>query len=112
MSVELHLGTKLHSDVKLQNEVHAHSDSEVSVHERDVEIPNRTEHSDSKAERKNEETRFEPRLSKYVKRHHPSTQIIRDKDSIPMTRNRLRSESCLISTKEPKSVKDVLEDVD
>lgn len=29
-----------------------------------------------------------------------------------MTRNRLRSESCLLSMKEPKLVKDALEDVD
>ena len=51
-------------------------------------------------------------LSKYVKRHHPTTQIIGDKDARPMTRKRLKSESCLLSMKEPKSVKDELEDVD
>ena len=38
--------------------------------------------------------------------------MIGNKDTRPMTRNRLRSESCLLRIKEPKSVKDALEDVD
>ena len=29
-----------------------------------------------------------------------------------MTRNRLRNDTCLVSIKEPKSVRDALEDVD
>ena len=53
-------------------------------------------------------TRTEPRLSKYVKRHHPPNQIIRDKDARPMTRNRLRSEACLLSMKEPKKYRSLI----
>ena len=112
MNAKLNLGTGLDLDVELQNEGTKYSNSKVSVHERDVEILDRDVHSDSKVERQNEETRVEPRFSKYVKRHHPATQIIGDKDARPMIRNRLRSESCLLSIKEPKSVKDALEDVD
>ena len=41
MNVKLHSGTKLHSGVKLQNEVWAHSNFEISVHERDFELPDR-----------------------------------------------------------------------
>ena len=69
MNAKLYLGTKLHSSVELQNEVEVHSDFEISVYERDVELPNRDVHSDSKFERANEKNRAEPRLSKYVKRH-------------------------------------------
>ena len=97
VNTKLNLGTKLHSNAKLQNEEIAHSDSKVSVHERDAKLPDRDVHSDSKAERKNEETRPEPRLSKYVKMHYPTAQIIRDKDARPITRNRLRSESFLLT---------------
>ena len=49
-------------------------------------------------------------MSKYVKRQELSEQIIRDKDARPMTRNRLRNDTCFLSMKEPKSVKDALED--
>ena len=112
MNVELPSRTELHLDAKLQNEVNAHFDSKISEHERDVEIPNRDIHNDSKFERKNEEIRAEPRLSKYVKRHRTTTQIIGDKDARLMTRNRLRSESCLLNTKETKLVKDALENKD
>ena len=105
MNAELNLETELHSDAKLQNERVAHSDSKVSVHERDVEIPDRNIHSDSEAERKNEETRAQPRLSKYVRRHHPTGQIIGNKYDIPMARNRIRSESCFLSKKKPKATK-------
>ena len=69
-NAKLHSRSELHLDADLQNEVEAHSDSEISVHERDVEIPNRDVHSNSKVERPNEETRVEPILSKYVKRHN------------------------------------------
>ena len=112
MNVELYSGTKPHLDAKLQNKVNAHSNFEVSIHERYVEIPNRDVHSDFEAKIQNEETRLEPRLSKYVKRHHLVDQIIGNKDARPITRNRLRIESCLLSMKEPKTIKDALEDVD
>ena len=59
---------------------------------------------------KSQETRVELRLSKYVKRHHRS--MIEDKYVRSMTRNRLRNDTCLLSMKEPKSVRDALEDVD
>ena len=112
MNVELHSGTELHLGVELQNEVEAYSNSEISVHERDVELPDRDVHSDLEVERPNEETRAEPRLSKYVKRHHSAAQIIGDKYARPMTRKKLRHDTCLLSMKEPKIVKDPLEDVD
>ena len=73
MNAKLHSRTEPHSDVKLHNKVNAHSDFEDNVHERYVDLPNRDAHSDSNFERKNEETRAKPRLSKYVKRHHPTT---------------------------------------
>ena len=47
---------------------------------------------------------------KYVRRHHPTEQIIGDKEARPMTRNRLRNESCLLRKIEPKIVRDALED--
>lgn len=112
MTVELQSGTKLHSSVELQNEVEAHYDSKISVHERDVELLDRDVHSDLKVERPSKENRVEPRLSKYVKRHHPAAQIIRDKDARPMKKKKLRNDTCLLSMKEPKIVKDSLEDVD
>ena len=111
MNIELQSGTELHSGVELQNEFDAHYDSKISVHERNVEIPNRDVHSDSEVERPNEEMKAKPRLSKYVKRHHPTTKIIGDKDARPMTRNKLRNDTCLLSMKEPKLVRDALEDV-
>ena len=112
MNVKLHLGTELHLDVKLQNEVEGLFYSKISVHERDTKLPNKDVYSDSEVERQNEETRVEPRLSKYIKRHHPATQIIRDKDARTMTRNKLRNDTCLLSMKEPKIVKYSLEDMD
>ena len=57
---------------ELQNEGNAHFDSKISTHERDVELSNRDVHSDSNDERPNIETRTEPRLSKYVRRHPPA----------------------------------------
>ena len=73
MNVELHLGAKwnlgakLHSEVELQSEAKVHSDTEISVHERNVELPDREVHSDSEVDRLVVERREEPRLSKYVK---------------------------------------------
>ena len=72
MNVELHLATKLQSGVELQTEVEAHSNFEISIHERDAELPDREVLSDSEVDRPNEENRAEPRLSKYFRRHHPS----------------------------------------
>ena len=65
------VNVEFHSDIKLQNEGNTHSNSEISTHERDVELPDRDVHSDFDAERPNMETRTKPRLSKYVRRHHP-----------------------------------------
>ena len=73
------MNVELHSGVESQNVEVAHSDSEDSTYERDAELPDRDEHSDAEAERQNVITRTEPRLSKYVKRHHPTNQIIGDK---------------------------------
>ena len=112
MNIKLYLWTELHSSAKLPNEIEAHSDSKISIHERDVELPDKDVHNDSEFERPNEETRVEPRLSKYVKRHHLATQIIWDKDARPMTRNKLINDTCLLSMKELKTVKYALEDVD
>ena len=97
MNAELNSGIKLHSNAKLQNEEIAHSNSIVIVHERDAKIPDRNIHSDLEAERQNEETRVEPRLSKYVRRHHLAEKIIGKKDARPMKRTRLRNESCFLS---------------
>ena len=58
-----------------------------------------------------EENRVEPRLSKYVKRHHPTAQIIADKDIRPMTRNKLRNPTYFLNMHEPKIVEDAQEDV-
>ena len=56
------------------------------------------------------ETRIEPRLSKYVKRYHLAEQIIGNKDARPMTRKKLRKESCMLRKIEPKIVRDAFED--
>ena len=69
-------------------------------------------HSDSDAERNNMEIRKEPVLEKYVRRHHPIDQIIGDKGAKPMTRNKLRSETCLLSKVEPRKVSEALRDDD
>ena len=78
MNVELHSRIELHSDVELHNEVEAHYDSEISVHRKDLELPEKDVHSNFEAKKQNEETRAKPRLSKYIKRHHPATLIIGD----------------------------------
>ena len=78
------MNVELHSEVKLQNEEDAHSESEISTHDRDIELPNREVQSDPEPESSNMEIRTEPRLSKYVKRHHPANQIIGDKDARPI----------------------------
>ena len=74
---------------------------------------NRGAHSDSEVEQNLEvERRIEPRLSKYVRRHHPIEQIIGDKDERPMTRRITRSNTCLVSTFEPKSLSNALDNED
>ena len=103
---------ELHSNAKLQNEGNAHFDSKISTHERDVELLDRDVHSDSDAERSNTETITESRLSKYVRRNHPAKQITGDKEARPMTRNRIKSETCMLSKIEPRIVNDALQDDD
>ena len=61
------MNVELHSEDELQNEENVHSDSEVSTHGRDAELPKRDVHNDSEDEQPNMETRIEPRLSKYVR---------------------------------------------
>ena len=112
MIVELHLGTELQLGAELQTKADSHSNSEISVHERDVELTNREVHSYSKVDRPSEEGRAESRLSKYAKTHHPYEQIIRDKDAKPMTRNMLRSVTCILSMHKPKKMKGTLKNED
>ena len=59
-----------------------------------------------------EERRNKPRLSKYVRRHHPIEKIIGDKDARPMTRRRSTSGTCLASEVEQKIVKEALDNED
>ena len=47
MNANLHLGTKLHSDVEFQIKVEAHFDSKISIQKRDVELPEKDVHSNS-----------------------------------------------------------------
>ena len=82
VSTELQpMNVELHSNEELQNEENVHSDFEVSSHGRDVELPKRDVHSDFEVERPNMEARKEPRLSKYVRRHHLAEQIIENKET-------------------------------
>ena len=103
---------ELHSDVKLQNLGSAHFDSENRTHERDEELPNRDVHCDSDAERTNMETRTKLRLAKYVRRHHLPEQIIGNKEAKIMTRNRIRSETCLLRKVAPRIVSGALQNDD
>ena len=64
------MNAELYLDVELQNEGNAHFDSKISTHEGDEELPDRDVNSDSDVGRPNIEIRTEPRLSKYVRRHH------------------------------------------
>ena len=65
------MNVKLHSWSKLHNEENAYFDSKISTHGKDVEIPERDAHSDTKAKRQSAKPRTQPILSKYVRRHHP-----------------------------------------
>ena len=69
-------------------------------------------HEDSDAERTNMETRKEPVLAKYVRRHHLVDQIIGHKEAKPMTRSRLRNETCLLRKMEPRIVSEAIQDDD
>lgn len=55
MNVNLHSRTKLHSGVKLHIEVEVCFDYEISVHERNVDLPDKEVHSDSEVDRPIEE---------------------------------------------------------
>ena len=69
-------------------------------------------HEDSDSERDNMQTRKELVLAKYVRRNHPADQIIGNKEARPMTRNRLKSETCLLSKMESKIVSEAIKDDD
>lgn len=73
---------------------------EANENEEEVEITD---------EQQEEEIRLEHVLAKYVRRHHKIDQIIGDKSSRVMTRNKLRNPECLLSEFEPKTIKDALE---
>ena len=96
----------MHSNVELQNIENVHSNLEDRTHEENEEVPNEEMHID------NMEIRKEPVLAKYVRRHHPTDQIIGDKGGRPMTRNKLRSETCFLSKVEPKTISEALQDDD
>ena len=94
-----HLDTELHIDVEHQSD--------------NVELQNRGAHSDSEVEQTlEEERRIEPRLSKYVRRHHPTEKIIGEKNARPMTKRSSIRSTCLVSNFEPKIVSDALENED
>ena len=59
-NVKFHLETKLHLRAKLQIEVEVHSNSKISVHERNVDLPDREVHSDFVVDRHIEERREKP----------------------------------------------------
>ena len=98
-----------HLEAKLQNTKNDHSDSENFQHERSEELPNENIHEDSDSERNDMQIRREPVLAKYVRRHHPEDQIIGDKEARPMTRSRIRNETCLLSKIEPKRVSEAIQ---
>ena len=102
----------MHLDAELQNIGNAHLDYENNTHERNEELPDGDMHGNSDAERTNMETRKEPRLEMYVRRNYLEEQIIGNKEARPMTRNRLRSETCLLSKVEPRTVSEALQDDD
>ena len=99
-----------HSEAELHNTENAHSDSENFQHERSEELPNESMHEDSDSERNNMQTRNELVLVKYVRRHHPADQIIGDKEARPMTRSRIRNETCLLSKIEPRTISEAIQD--
>ena len=66
LNVKVHSRIEPHLDVELQNEVEVHCNFEISVHERDAELPDKEVHSDLEVERPNAKARAEPRLSKLL----------------------------------------------
>ena len=60
----------MHLDSELQNIENAHSNSKNRKHEENEELPDGDMHGNLDAERNNMETRKEPVLAKYVRRHH------------------------------------------
>ena len=106
------VNVELHSDAELQNIGNAHLDSKNNTHEENDELLDGDMHGDSNAERKNMEIRKEQVLEKYVRRHHPTYQIIGNKEARPITRKKLRSETCLLSKVEPRTVSEALQDDD
>ena len=82
------MNIELHSEAELQNEEDAHSKPAISTHDNNEELLDGDVQSEPEPESSNMKTRTKPRLAKYVKRHHPTDQIIGDKDARPMTRNR------------------------
>ena len=65
-------------------------------------------HEDLDSKRNNMQTRKEPVLEKYVRRHHHVDQIIGNKEAGPMTRNRLRSETYFLNKVEPRIMNEAL----
>ena len=57
MDDKLHLGIKLHLGAEFQIETKVYSDYEISVHERNIDVPNREVHSDFKVDRPIKERR-------------------------------------------------------
>ena len=60
MNAKSYSGTELQSRTKLQKEDEEHFDSKISVHERNVELPDSKVHSDSEVDKPNEENKAEP----------------------------------------------------
>ena len=102
----------MHLDDELQNIDNAHLDLEDNTREENEKFPNENMHDNSDAERNNIEIRKELVLAKYVRRHHPTNQIIGNKEARPITRSRLRSETCLLNKMEPRIVSEALQDDD
>ena len=103
---------KMHLDAELYNIDNAHLDFENNTHEENEELPDGDMHGDSDVERNNMKIRKEHILEKYVRKHHPEDQIIGDKGVRPLTRNKLRSETCLLNKVKPKTISEVLQDGD
>ena len=78
VSAESHpVNVELHSEAELQNEESAHSEPKISTRNNDEELPDGDMQREPEPESSNMEIRTKPRLSKYVKRHHPTDQMTR-----------------------------------
>ena len=111
-SQTMNVKLQMHLDVELQNRENVHIDFENSQHEGNEEMPDENMHEDLDSKRDIMQTRKEPVLEKYVRRHHHVDQIIGDKEARPMTRSRLRNETCLLSKIEPRIVSEAIQDDD